>query len=252
MKEQPIQIEDVHNAADLEKFKKQVSRRLRKAKPDPRELAIFKSLISKEKARQKELSKGYGKLHSAVNSMCRADLRHGHPSAARNMETFATMGDLGRLEAEMYLSQIRLKYLEKAAKETFSRGSYAAGDLRHLLSYWDGEFPFSNDPMRAHAMVEGVLLLRDPCGLLAAERERAAKYAANGYKGEGGPYPNDTVYEEMAKKLGKCGYDENCDELPEKETVAQMLRVMGLQPEDRAGVRAAKAVIKIHELVYPY
>ena len=102
-------------------------------------------------------------------------------------------------------------------------------------------------------MVEGVLLDRDPCGLIAAERELAAKYAADGYKGAGSPYPKDDVYGEMAVLLCKCGYsDLNGEELPEKETVARMLSIMGLQPEDRAGVRAAKAVIRVKELVYPY
>ena len=248
-----MQIEDVHDAATLEKFKKQVSKRLRNAKPDPREFAIFKKLIVKEKTRQKSLSKDYKRLRATVNSMVRADLRHGHPGAKRDKATWSAMGDLYRLEAEVNLSQIRLKYLEAAAKETFSRGSYAAGNLRHLLSYWDGEFPFSNDPMRAHAMVEGILLLRDPCGLIAAEKERVSKYEAGGYKGKEWPYPDDTAYSEMAKKLCKCGYGNNVlDELPEDETVVQMLRVMELQPDYKAGVEAAKAVIKVRDLVYPY
>ena len=244
MKEQ-----DVHNAADFEKFKK----RLRKAKPDPHELAIFKRLIAKEKARLKNLSRECKRLRAKSDSMCRADLLHGHPSAARNRATFAAMGTLYRLDAAEALSQITLKYLEAAARETFSRGSHAAGRLQQLLSYWDGEFPFSNDPMRAHALVEGILLDRDPCGLIEAERARAKRQADGGYKGWGLAFPDDTVYEKMAKGLCKCGYSPlNGEESPEKEAIAQMLDAMGLKAGDKKGVSAAKAVMRVRNLVYPY
>ena len=42
------------------------------------------------------------------------------------------------------------------------------------------------------------------------------------------------------------------EELPQDETIAQMLKVMGAKPENKAGIKTAKAIIRALELVYPY